>query len=222
VPETPKPQTAQDKRITLRGLQLEDPTNDDAKNPTLRVRSDGPGALTVTLDAISGGSAGIRVCLDPGDCSRLRSIGDTATFRSNEDGSTDWRVTIDVADPQSIPNVDLTITFPSNTPRITFQDEALFGGDSTSGLTTVFTATQGGILSFVADFGGNSATWRSNVKNVTQANVTEWSQNTGQFDTALNLNPVGLQQGTTYLFEWFGQQSFDGNRISYTATIGWS
>jgi hypothetical protein len=178
--------------------------------------------LTVTLDAITGGSEGIRVCLDPGECSRLRSIGDAATFRSEQDGTTDWTVTIDVADPASIPNVDLTVTFPSNTPRITFLDEALFGGDPTSGITTLFTASQGGPLSFVADFGGNSATWRSNVKNVTQANVTEWSQNTGTFDSSLNLNPVGLQQGTTYLFEWYGQQSLDGSRISYTATIGWS
>lgn len=221
-PVTPKPQTAQDKRITLRNLQLEDPTNDDAKNPTLRVRSDGPGALTVALDVITGGSAGIRVCLDPGDCSRLRAIGDVATFRSEADGTTDWRVTIDVADPSSIPNVDLTITFPAKTPRITFLDEALFGGDPTSGITTVFTAAQGGILSFVADFGGNAATWRSTVRNVTQANTTEWAQNTGNFDTNLNLNPVGLQQGTTYLFEWYGQQSLDGSRINYSATIGWS
>ena len=219
---TEKPQKAPNASIRLRGLQLEDPKNDDAKNPTLQLRSTGPGPLTVTLDVITPGSQGIRVCLDPGDCSTLRTIGDSASFRSDRDTTTDWEITLDVADPASVPNVDLTITFPSATPRITLLDDALFGGDATSGFTSVFTAAQGGALSFVADFGGNAVTWRSSVKNLTQANTTEWSQQPTNFDTSLNLEPVGLQQGTTYLFEWFGQQSLDGARVSYSATIGWS
>ncbi len=222
-PVTPKPQTAQTSTIQFRGLGMEDPLSEGTGNPTLAFRSEGPGDVIVKLDRITTGSAGIRVCLKPGGCKTLKAQGDVAQARSDDDGAVEWTVTVDVAQKDSIPTVDLTVSFPSNDPQLTFSDDAMFSGDaSTSGFTTLMTPLKAGPLEMSADFNGSGVQWRSKLQNITQNGSTQWSQEqaTG-FDGSLSLTPAGLAPQTTYLFDWVGTASLDGNRVSYSATIAW-
>jgi len=222
-PVTPKPQTAQTASIQFRGLGMEDPLSEGSGNPTLEFRSEGPGDVIVKLDRITNGSAGIRVCLKPGGCKTLKGQGDVAQAHSDEDGGVDWTVTVDVAQNDSIPTVDLTVSFPSNDPTLTFKDNAMFSGDSlTSGFTTLMTPLKAGPLEMNADFNGSGVQWTSKLQNITQNGSTQWaqSQSTG-FDGSISLNPAGLAPQTTYLFDWFGTASLDGNRVNYTATLAW-
>jgi hypothetical protein len=222
-PVTPKPQTAQTSTIQFRGLGMEDPLSEGSGNPTLAFRSEGPGDVIVKLDRITTGSAGIRVCLKPGGCKTLKNQGDVAQARSDDDGAVAWTVTVDVAQNDSIPTVDLSVSFPSNDPTVTFTDNAMFSGDSlTSGFTTLMTPLKAGPLEMSADFNGSGVQWRSKLQNITQNGSTQWSQEqaTG-FDGSLSLTPAGLAPQTTYLFDWFGTASLDGNRVTYSATIAW-
>lgn len=157
-PATPKPTPAPGKptTLTLTGLKLDAKEDPSGKSRRLSFRSQGTGAITVAVRALTPQGSAI-MCLNVNG-SRLacKTTSDGKITATTKSKAADFLLTLRGSGIET-PVVEVTVTFPARTPKLTIAN-ARFDGTAfpdTNGIQVIVTPRADGDIGISAEWGGH-------------------------------------------------------------------